>query len=237
MKILAILPAYNEAATVGRVIAATRRVLPHIDVVVVNDCSTDATAKVAREAGATVLDLPCNLGIGGAMQTGYRYALAQGYEVAVQIDADGQHDPADLPALLAPLLAGEADLVIGSRFRTATGYRGSQLRQVGIRFFAWLLTRLTGQRLYDTTSGFRAASRPVIAYFAQEYPVDYPEVEVLLALRRRGFRLSEVPVTMGPRQAGRSSITLSRSVYYMVKVVVALAVQLLRPRVKGGPTL
>ena len=168
---IAIVPALNEEACVGAVVDEIRAVDPSFDVLVVDDGSTDATAAAATARGARVVRLPFNLGIGGAMQTGYRYALEHGYDVAVQVDGDGQHDPAELPALLTPLLAGEADLVVGSRFAGRGAYRAPAFRRAGIRLFAWTASRLAGQRLTDTTSGFRATNRRGIALFAEEYPL------------------------------------------------------------------
>jgi hypothetical protein len=221
-------PAYNEAASVGRVIDEIRAARPAFDVLVVDDGSRDATAAVARARGARVVSLPFNLGIGGAVQTGYRYARAHGYELAVQVDADGQHDPADLAALVAPVLAGEADFAVGSRFAGAGTYRAPLGRRLGIRLFAGTISRLTGQRVTDTTSGFRAANRRAIELFAEDYPHDYPEVETTVMVVKERLRLVEVPVCMRERAAGRSSITAARSAYYVAKVMVALFVGLFR---------
>ncbi len=227
MRVLAVVPAYNEEATVGRVVAGLRAV-GGLDVVVVNDGSGDDTAARARAAGATVLDLPVNLGIGGAVQCGFLYASRGGWDVAVQVDADGQHLPAEIAKLLAPLARGEADLVLGSRFVARTEYRAPWTRRLGILAFAGLVSGLTGQRLRDTTSGFRAASAPVVRYLAAHYPQDYPEVESLVLLRRAGFRILEVPCRFAERSGGRSSITAARSAYYVVKVTLAVLVGLFR---------
>lgn len=226
---LAILPAYNEAGCVGRVVDEIRAFEPSVEVLVVDDGSTDGTAAIAAAHGAKVVRLPFNLGIGGAVQTGYRYAYAHGHDVAVQIDADGQHDPSELGALLAPVLAGEADMVVGSRFAGRGAYRAPFLRRAGIRLFAWTVSRIVGQSVTDTTSGFRAVNRRGIALFAFEYAHDYPEVEAVVAMARSRLRVAEVGVLMRDRAEGRSSITAAGSVYYTVKVLLAILVALLRP--------
>ncbi|HEY7207769.1 MAG TPA: glycosyltransferase family 2 protein [Gaiellaceae bacterium] len=225
---LAIVPALNEQESVGRVIDELRAFDPGLDVVVVDDGSTDRTAGIAVDSGARVVRLPFNLGIGGAMQTGFRYAFEHGYDVAVQVDGDGQHDPAELPKILAPLIAGEADLVVGSRFTGEGEFRSTALRRVGIRVFAWTVSRIVGQRVTDTTSGFRAVGRRGIALFAADYPHDYPEVEATVMVAKARLRLLEVPVSMRERAGGRSSITTLGSVYYMAKVMLALFVGLFR---------
>jgi glycosyltransferase involved in cell wall biosynthesis len=225
---IAIVPAYNEEACIGRVIDEIRAFDPGFEIVVVDDGSGDRTVEVARSRGADVLRLPFNLGIGGAMQTGYRYAYENGFGLAVQIDGDGQHDPAQLPAILEPVLAGEADLVVGSRFNGAGAYRAPFLRRIGIRIFAWTVSRVVGQRVTDTTSGFRAVNRLGIALFAADYPHDYPEVEATVMVVKNRLRLREVPVAMRERAGGRSSITAFRSVYYMAKVLLAIFVGLFR---------
>ena len=203
----------------------------------IDDASTDETAAVAGDAGATVLKLPFNVGIGGAVQTGFRYALAEGYEIAVRLDGDGQHDASELGKLLAPLERGEADLVIGSRFVDGgSSYRPPFARRLGIRIFARLVSLLCRQRVTDTTSGFVALDRVGIELFAAEYPHDYPEVEATLVALRSGLRLSQVQVYMRERETGSSSITFLRSLYYIVKVMLALLVASLRryPRLEGA---
>jgi glycosyltransferase involved in cell wall biosynthesis len=223
LKVLVIIPAYNEEASLPEVIGRVRQRLSQADILVVNDGSSDATAELARQAGARVLNLAFNLGIGVAMQTGYQYAARKGYDIAVQVDADGQHDPADVHKLLAPLLAGQpADIVVGSRFLRAAGFKSTVFRQTGIAIFARLLVTFFGKTITDATSGFRAVNRRAIELFARDYPTDYPEVEALALAHRHGLTIREVPVAMGPRQYGRSSITPLRSVYYMVKVTLAL---------------
>jgi glycosyltransferase involved in cell wall biosynthesis len=234
----AIVPAFNEAGAVGRVIAEIRAFDPAIDVVVVDDASSDDTAAVAESLGATVLRLPFNVGIGGAVQTGFRYALQEDYDTAVRLDGDGQHDASELAKLLAPLERGEADFVVGSRFVDPGGaYRPPLARRIGIRLFARLVSLLGGERVTDTTSGFLALDRVGIELFASEYPHDYPEVEATLVALRSGLRLSQVQVEMRERETGASSITFVRSLYYIVKVTLALLVASLRryPRIQGAP--
>ena len=225
---IAIVPALNEEETVGRVIDEIRAFDPGFDIVVVDDGSVDRTAGVAADRGAFVLRLPFNLGIGGAMQTGYRFAFEHGYDIAVQIDGDGQHDPQQLPAILAPVLAGEADLCVGSRFTGNSEFRSSFTRRLGIKIFAAVVSAVVGQKVTDTTSGFRAVNRRGIALFAADYPHDYPEVEATVMCVKHKLRLREVPVAMRERGAGASSITALRSVYYMTKVLLAIFVGLFR---------
>lgn len=222
MRVAAIVPAYNEARNLPRLAEALRRHAPDVDVCLVDDASTDETAQVAASLGWTVLRLPVNLGIGGAVQAGYLWTLERGYEIAVQIDGDGQHDPADLTAVLAPIRAGRADVVIGSRFLSDGGFRSTFVRRAGIRYLSWFLRLRCGARVTDPTSGFRAAGRAAIALFARYYPSDYPEPEAIALARRAGLRLGEAPVRMHERSHGRSSITALRTVYYLVKVSLAL---------------
>ena len=229
---VAIVPALNEEHSLPRVIDELRAFDPALDIVVVDDGSVDRTAEVAAANGARVLRLPFNLGIGGAVQTGFRYAFEHGYDFAVRIDGDGQHDPSQLDRVLAPVLCGEADIAVGSRFATESdGYRSSRTRRFGIRLLARVVSRIVGQRVTDTTSGFQALNRHGIALFARDYPHDYPEVEATVMVFRHRLRLVEVPVTMRERRGGRSSITALRSVYYMVKVLLAIFVGLFRRNV------
>ncbi len=225
---IAIVPAYNEEDSVGRVLDELRAFDPGLEVVVVDDGSTDRTADTARARGAHVVRLPFNLGIGGAVQTGFRYAWEHGFEIAVRVDGDGQHDPRELGAVLEPVLADEADIAIGSRFSGRNGYRSSRSRRIGIRLLAWCVSALTRQRITDPTSGFQAANRLGIRLFAADYPHDYPEAEATVMVFKHRLRLQEVPVAMRARETGRSSITALRSVYYMVKVLLAIFVALFR---------
>jgi glycosyltransferase involved in cell wall biosynthesis len=228
VRAVAIMPAYNEESSLPRVIAEIRDFDPHFEIVVVDDGSTDRTPQVAEAAGAKVLKLPFNVGIGGAVQTGYQYARDNGFEFAVQVDGDGQHDPREIPRLLEPLLDDRADMVVGSRFAPGGGYRGTPFRRVGIHIFAAVVSLLVRARVTDTTSGFRAVNRKAIRLFAIDYPPDYPEVEATVLLVRCGLRMLEVPVQMRVRETGSSSITALRSVYYMVKVLLALFIGLFR---------
>jgi glycosyltransferase involved in cell wall biosynthesis len=228
LKRMAIVPAMNEEASVGRVIDEINAFDPGMDVVVVDDGSIDRTAGIAVDRGAHVLRLPFNLGIGGAVQTGFRYAFEHGYDLAVRLDGDGQHLASELPKLLGPVVNGEADVVVGTRFGGEGEYRSTAVRRVGIRFFAWTVSRIVGQKVTDTTSGFQAVSRRGIALFAADYPHDYPEVEATVMVAKVGLRMREVPVTMRERAGGRSSITALRSIYYMVKVLLALFVGMFR---------
>jgi glycosyltransferase involved in cell wall biosynthesis len=229
---VAIVPALNEEHALATVIDELRAFDPDLDIVVVDDGSVDRTAEVAASKGARVLRLPFNLGIGGAVQTGFRFAFEHGYDIAVRVDGDGQHDPSQLDRVLAPVLRGDADIAVGSRFAAGgDGYRSSRTRRVGIRLLARVVSRIVGQRVTDTTSGFQALNRHGIALFARDYPHDYPEVEATVMVFRHRLRLVEVPVTMRERGGGRSSITALRSVYYMVKVLLAIFVGLFRRNV------
>jgi glycosyltransferase involved in cell wall biosynthesis len=225
--VLIVIPAYREERTIGQVVSAIRETFPY-DVLVVNDGSPDRTSDVAREAGATVLDLPCNLGIGGAVQTGFLYARDRGYDIVVRIDGDGQHEIGDIPKVLEPLLAGRADAVIGSRFLGETEYRGSIPRIFGIRHFRGLVNLFTGYSVTDPTSGFFAINRRLIDFYADNYPSDYPEVDSYILMHRLGARALEVPVRMYDRTEGKSSITAFRAVYYMVKVTLSFLINRIR---------
>jgi glycosyltransferase involved in cell wall biosynthesis len=231
LKRVAIVPAYNEEACVAQVIDEIRAFDPDFEIVVVDDGSGDRTAAVSERRGAQVVRLPFNLGIGGAVQTGFRYAFEHGFELAVRVDGDGQHDPSQLGLLLGPVLADEADIVVGSRFATPGGYRSSRSRRVGITVLARSVSALVGRRVTDPTSGFQALNRRGIALFAADYPHDYPEVEATLMVHRHKLRLAEVPVQMRERAGGRSSIGSIASVYYMVKVLLALFIGLGRRNV------
>ncbi len=222
MRVLAIIPAFNEARSLPGVLASIRTSHPEVTACVVDDGSTDDTASVARGLGAVVLSLPVNLGIGGAVQAGYLYARDHGYDVAVQIDGDGQHDPEYLDTLLAPIREERADLVVGSRFLAADGFKSTLLRRVGIRYLSGFLLLRCGARATDPTSGFRAADRSAIELFARSYPSDYPEPEAIAFACRGGLRVLEVPVRMAERAHGSSSITALRTLYYLIKVSLAL---------------
>jgi glycosyltransferase involved in cell wall biosynthesis len=228
VKKVAIIPALDEVGAIGGVIDEVRAFDSTFDVLVVDDGSRDRTAEVAAAHGAHVVRLPFNLGIGGSVQTGFRFAAQRGYDLAARIDGDGQHDPSELALLLPPVLAGEADICVGSRFAGAEGYRSSRTRRVGIRILARTVTLLTGQRVTDTTSGFQVLNRKAIELFAADYPHDYPEVEAAVMLHKHRLRLVEVPVRMREREHGSSSITALRSIYYMAKVLLAVLVGVFR---------
>ncbi len=227
------MPAFNEEGCIGDVIGEIRAFDPGLEIVVIDDGSVDETVRVARaRARAHVLKLPFNLGIGGAVQTGFRYAHENDFELAVRIDGDGQHDPAQLPAVIEPVLRGDVDIAVGSRYLGSNeGYQSSATRRVGIRILSGTVSMLTRQRITDPTSGFQALNRKAIRLFAADYPHDYPEVEGLVLLIRHRLRFCEVPVAMRPRAAGKSSIRALSSVYYMVKVLLALFVGTFRRNV------
>ena len=237
---LAIVPALNEEGMVGRVVRDIHRAAPDFDVLVVDDGSTDDTVAEAEAQGATVIRNPFNLGIGGAVQSGYRYALARGYDVAVQVDGDGQHKPEYLPAMVDALnTKGAADMVTGSRFLENPGYKVPVGRRIGNLIFAVVLSGIVRHKITDPTSGFRMTNSRGIELFARDYPHDYPEVEAILMLHHHRLRIHELPVRMNARGFGRSSIDYPRSAYYMVKVLLAIFVGLLRrrpPAPKGAPS-
>lgn len=227
-RILIIIPAYNEEASLPGVLQDLRAYFPQGHILVVDDGSRDRTAHVASVAGVSLVRLPFNLGIGGAVQTGYRYAQRNDYDIAIQFDGDGQHQASEIPALLGPLEAGMADIIVGSRFLNPGGYRPTAFRKAGIWIFSKVLSAILGMTVTDTTSGFRAANRRCIDYFSRVYPEDYPEVESLVLAHRQGLRIAEAPVAMRDRTGGRSSITPIRSAYYMVKVLLAVFVDLMK---------
>jgi len=229
VKKLIIIPAFNEEKTIGGVLEEVRKFCPGFDILVINDGSTDGTAEIVRNAaGVRVIHLPVNLGIGGAVQTGFLYAREKGYDAAVQVDADGQHKPAQVPRLLEALERGEADVVIGSRFLEKGSYQGNAGRRLGIRLFSLTNRLLLGQRITDSTSGFRAYSRKAIEVLSREYPDDYPEPEAIYILKKKKMRIQEVPAEIAGRRGGKSSISFLESVYYMVKVFLAIFVLILR---------
>ncbi|GAB4526170.1 MAG: glycosyltransferase family 2 protein [Anaerolineae bacterium] len=227
-RLLIIVPCYNEADSIASVVTQARRALPEADVLVIDDGSTDATLQIASQSGATVLAVPFNLGIGGAVQTGYQFALRQNYQWVARIDGDGQHDPAQLDRLLERVIGGEADVVIGSRHLATDGYRASRARYWGTRLFAAIVSLVTGQRFTDVTSGFMVVNHEAAAFLAENTPGDYPEIEALVLLCRAGYRVKEVPVTMQARLAGKSSIGPFDAFYYVVKILLAILIGLLR---------
>lgn len=223
MRTLIIIPAYNEGKSLPKLFSELKALPVKCDIVVINDCSTDDTEAVCLAHDIRVISLPVNLGIGGAVQTGYRYAYKNNYDAAVQMDGDGQHDPMFLKLLLSRIEQG-FDLCIGSRFIENEGFQSSATRRMGIKYFSWLIRFMTGNSFSDPTSGFRACNRGLIRLFAAEYPKDYPEPETIVAAHRNKFRITEVPVIMNPRQEGVSSITSFKAIYYMIKVSLAIAI-------------
>lgn len=235
-RICVIVPAYNEAENIASVIAELKSYRSDIDIVVINDGSTDRTAQVAESTGqAVVLNLPCNLGIGGGVQTGFRYAARNKHDFAIQFDGDGQHIASEIDRLMTPLLADAADVVIGSRFigEQRSAFQSTLMRRLGIRIFALLNTLIIGQKITDNTSGFRAYSRRAICLLAHAYPVDYPEPEAVILLGKNGFRIHEVPAQMRARTRGQSSISGLKSAHYMFKVITSILVASMRPPIKG----
>jgi len=227
VKVLAIVPAFNEEEGLLRV-AEQFKEIDGVDIVVVNDCSKDATSTIGRKLGFNVIDLPCNLGIGGAVQTGYKYAFDQNYDIAIQVDGDGQHNPSYLKDLIKPIKEGRADLVIGSRYLKKEGFQSTLLRRVGINYFSFLIQLLQKKRITDPTSGFRACNRRVIELFSSRYPNDYPEPESIVYLLRNNYKIEEVPVIMNERFGGESSISSIKSIYYMIKVSLAIIIDNMR---------
>jgi len=231
MKILIIIPAYNEVGRIGEVVRRVKGMYPAYDVVVVNDGSRDETAQTARTAGSQVISHPFNLGYGVAIQTGYKYALAKGYDFAVQMDGDGQHDPAYVSQLLAPVIAGDTDFTIGSRFLDSESYEPSLVRRIGMTFFRRLISVLVRTRITDSTSGYQAFNSKVIRYFTTEvFPCDYPDADMLLTLHRAGFRIMEIPVRMHASATGKSMHTGWKPLYYMFKMLLSIFVTLLRKK-------
>ena len=228
MKKLIIIPAYNEEANIENTVNTILRDSAGFDYVIINDCSKDRTRKICEKNGFNVVNLPINLGIGGAVQTGYKYALEYGYDVAVQVDGDGQHDPAFLEVMSEVLEKEKLDMVIGSRFIEKEGFQSSVMRRIGIKYFTALIKILTGKTITDPTSGLRMIGKNVIKLYASDYPKDYPEPESVVTVLRKGMKVKEIPVVMKSRQGGVSSINPTKSVYYMIKVTLAILVESIR---------
>lgn len=224
MKILVIIPAYNEQDSIINVINKLKNDCPRADYVVINDCSKDNTLSVLKENNTNFVNLPINLGIGGGVQTGYKYALENGYDIAIQIDGDGQHDTAYLDKVIAPIEEGVADIAIGSRFIDKEGFQSSGMRRAGIKFLSALIKICCGTKVRDVTSGFRAVNRKYIKMYAYDYPTDYPEPEAIVQASVDGARIAEVPVIMKERETGQSSIYAWKSIYYMIKVSLAIII-------------
>lgn len=225
MKCLLIIPAYNEAGNIEKVVNNIILNYPEYDYIIINDGSKDNTERICLENGYHVLNLPINMGIGGAVQTGYCYARDNDYDLAVQIDGDGQHDVGFLAGMIKLIEDGQADVVIGSRFVEREGFQSSQIRRIGINFLSNLAWILTGVKVKDITSGYRAVNRMFINIFAEDYPSDYPEPEAIVIAAVYGGKIKEYPVVMRERENGESSITLKRSIYYMIKVTLAMLIR------------
>jgi len=231
---LVLIPAYNEGARIAEVIGRVRNVVPDYDILVVNDGSRDNTATVAASAGATVVSHPFNMGYGVAIQTGYKYAHANGYDFLTQIDGDGQHDPAYIPQLLKPVVSGESDFAIGSRFLEVESYDPSLARRIGMAFFRKIVSLVTGTRITDSTSGYQAFNKDVIRFFTTEvFPCDYPDADMLITLHLAGFRIRELPVRMYANVEGKSMHSGLKPLYYIFKMVLSIFVTLLRTREKA----
>lgn len=228
MKNLIIIPAYNESDCIEHTIKDILEKAPGFDYIIINDCSSDQTGEICRKNGFHVIDLPANLGIGGAVQTGYIYAARNGYDTAVQIDGDGQHNPDFLNYMVQVLEEENLDMVIGSRFLEKQGFQSSIIRRVGIRFFTFLIKALTGKVITDPTSGLRMVNRRTLEFFAERYPKDYPEPESVVALLKNNGKVKEVPVIMRERIGGISSISPRNSIYYMIKVSLAIIIEVFR---------
>ena len=225
MKVLVIIPAYNEEGNIENTVKDLNEKSPDCDLIVINDCSTDATKNVLKNKTINYIDLPVNLGIGGGVQTGYLYAMEHDYDIAIQFDGDGQHDASYIKDLIAPIESGHADVVIGSRFIEKKGFQSSAMRRMGINFLSGMIKLLCGVKVKDVTSGMRAVNKKMICEFARNYAQDYPEPEAILSAGLMGARIVEVPVCMHERQNGVSSINTIKSVYYMIKVSLALIIE------------
>ncbi len=228
MKLLILIPAFNEEGAVGEVVREVRQVMPGVSVLVVDDCSADSTREVAHQAGADILPLPYHLGLGGCVQAGYRLAYELGYDYVIRVDGDGQHDPRYVPKILAALQREDCEMVIGSRFLNGAGEHSGVLRGLGIVFFRAVLRPILGKPVRDPTSGFVGVNRTALALFSRSFPLEYPEIEELVVLQRKRFRFVEVAVVMRPRRSGRSSITALRSLYYPIHVLLGVFVNVLK---------
>lgn len=222
LKKLIIIPAYNESSNIEGTVAAIKKDAPDFDYVIINDCSIDNTLEICQKNHFNVVSLPINLGIGGAVQTGYLYAKKYDYDLAVQVDGDGQHNPAFLSQMADELIESNVNMVIGSRFLEKEGFQSSFMRRLGIRHFMGLIQLLTGKKITDATSGLRMIDRNIIELFANDYPDDYPEPETIVSLLNKGYSVKEIPVIMNERKGGVSSISAAKSVYYMIKVTLAI---------------
>lgn len=222
MKILVIIPAYNEEKNIVRTVTNLKEQCPDVDYIVINDCSKDSTEKVLKDNNYNYISLPVNLGIGGGIQTGYKYAVENDYDIAIQFDGDGQHDAGYINKLIKPIIEGKADMAIGSRFIENEGFQTSFMRRLGIKILKILLKIFCKQNITDATSGFRATSKDMTLRFSKIYAEDYPEPEAIIDAVLNGYRVCEVPVIMHERIEGESSINALKSVYYMIKVSLAI---------------
>jgi len=227
-RLLILIPAYNEEGAIGGVVNEVRAVMPGVPILVVDDCSTDATIHTARAAGARVLPLPHHLGLGGAVQAGYRLAFELDFDYVIRVDGDGQHDPRDIPKMLETLEGEKCEMVIGSRFVDGSGEHTGFVRAAAIVFFRAILRPILGRAVHDPTSGFVGVNRTALSLFSRSFPLEYPEIEALVVLQRKRFRFVEVPCRMRPRRTGRSTITPFRSLYYMVHVLLGVFVNMLK---------
>jgi glycosyltransferase involved in cell wall biosynthesis len=227
-RLLILIPAFNEEAAVGGVVQEVGSVMPGAPILVVDDCSEDATRGEARAAGAQVLALPHHLGLGGCVQAGYRLAYELGYDYVIRVDGDGQHDPHDIPIILKALDRGDCEMVIGSRFVNGNGTHTSWLRAAGIVFFRAVLRPILGRPVRDPTSGFVGVNRTALELFSATFPLEYPEIEALVVLQRKRFRFVEVPCRFRPRRAGRSTITAVKSLYYIIHVLLGVFVNVMK---------
>lgn len=228
MRRLIIIPAYNEQDNIVKTVESIQKESEEFDYVIINDCSTDKTRAICEKNGFNIVNLPINLGIGGAVQTGYQYAIKNDYDMAVQVDGDGQHNPEFLKDMAQYLEEKKLDMVIGSRFIEKRGFQSSGVRRIGIRFFTLLIRIITGTTITDPTSGLRMIGRNVLEIFARDYPKDYPEPESVVMILRKGLKVEEIPVIMKEREGGVSSISLKKSIYYMIKVPLAILIERIR---------
>lgn len=224
MKVLVIIPAYNEASNIEKVIKDLKKHAPFADYLIIDDCSKDNTKKICQQNHLSYLSFTSNLGIGGGVQAGYKYAFEYEYDIAIQHDGDGQHDPKYINDVIQPIVDNSCDIVIGSRFITKEGFQSSSTRRMGIRFLSWLIWLCTGTKVKDVTSGFRAVNKEYIKLYASEYPQDYPEPEAIVVGSLNGARIKEIPVIMRERENGVSSISFRKSIYYMLKVSISIII-------------
>ncbi len=224
MRVLIIVPAYNEEKNISRVVEEIKKNYPQYDYLVINDMSQDNTKKICVESGYNFLDHQINLGIGGTVQNGYQYAVENDYDIAIQVDGDGQHDVQYIQEMIPKIESGEADIVIGSRFMEKEGFQSSNIRRLGIKILSVIIWFCTWKKVKDVTSGFRAVNKRFIHIYARDYPQDYPEPEAIVAAIMHGGKITEIPVIMRERISGESSINLWKSVYYMIKVSIALLI-------------